>query len=84
MGEAGKLLDIIVSDIEETEDNLIISSKSSKNPYINQRLNLSLVSEETGISYKRLVDAMKVLEDIIQGLAVMKKIDIPLVYRVDY
>lgn len=81
---AGKLLDIIVSDIEETEDNLIISSKSSKNPYINQRLNLSLISEETGISYKRLVDSMKVLEDIIQGLAVMKKIDIPLVYLVDY
>ena len=81
---ARRLLDIIVADLADDDKVEKIEIKSNRNPYINQRLNLSLVSEETGINYKRLVDSMKVLEDTIQGLALMKKIEIPLIYLQDY
>ena len=59
-------------------------NNTSLNHYINQRLNLSWVAEETGINYKRLVNSMKLLEDIVQGLAIMHKIDIPEEYLKDY
>lgn len=80
-----KLLDIILSDIDTNEKKVTISmNNTSLNHYINQRLNLSWVAEETGINYKRLVNSMKLLEDIVQGLAIMHKIDIPEEYLKDY
>ena len=81
---AKNLLDIIASDIEEDDRPPVLKIKSDRNPYINQRLNLSLIADETGISYRRLSDSMKVLEDIVQGLAMMKKIEIPILYLEDY
>lgn len=78
---ASQLLDIIVGDIDpkKVEHNHNMD-KSSLNHYINHRLNLSWVSEETGIGYKRIVVAMKFLEDTVRGLAAMNKIEIPIEY----
>lgn len=80
---ADKLLDIIVADIDDQNPEKV-EHKSKLNPYINKRLNLSYVAEETGINYKRLVSSMKLLEEIVQGLAVMHKIEIPEDYLRDY
>lgn len=78
---ARTLLDIILEDIDpDYECSTPIQGKSKLNHYINHRLNLSWVSEETGIGYKRVVAAMKFLEDTVRGLAAMNKIDIPLEY----
>lgn len=78
------LLRIIIEDIDPrlNIDNKLNKSKSAH--YINDRLNLSWIYEETGIGYKRLVQAMKYLEDVIQSLAMRKKIDIPEEYLKDY
>lgn len=82
---AGKLLDIIVADIDPKKvSHTIDTDKSSLNHYINHRLNLSWVSEETGIGYKRIVVAMKFLEDTVRGLASMHKIEIPREYFEGY
>lgn len=82
---AGKLLDIIVADIDPKKvSHTIDTDKSSLNHYINHRLNLSWVSEETGIGYKRIVVAMKFLEDTVRGLASMQKIEIPIEYLEGY
>ena len=78
---ARKLLDIILEDIDPDKvENKFKFNKSSSNHYINNRLNLSWVSEETGIGYKRIVVAMKFLEDTVRGLAAMNKIEIPIEY----
>lgn len=76
------ILDIILEDIDPKKKNINIRkmTKSNLNHYINQRLNLTWVSEEMGIGYKRVVDAMKLLEDIIRGLSAMHKIEIPIEY----
>lgn len=82
---ARKLLDIILEDIEP--DKVIEKqemNKSSLNHYINSRLNLSWVADETGIGYKRIVVAMKFLEDTVRGLAAMHKIEIPEEYFQGY
>lgn len=79
-----KLLLIIAADIDESYPSDSIENKTNMNHYINSRLNLSWVEKETGINYKRLVNAMKILEDIVQGLAVMHKIDISDEYLEDY
>lgn len=81
-----QLLDIILEDIdpEKQEERSIITNKSSLNHYINNRLNLSWVAEETGIGYKQLVVAMKLLEDIVRGLHAMHKIEIPMEYFKGY
>jgi hypothetical protein len=78
---ANKLLDIILEDIDpkKVKENSNLS-KSSLNHYINNRVNLSWVSEATGIGYKRVVAAMKFLEDTVRGLAAMNKIEIPSEY----
>ena len=82
---AGKLLDIIVADIDPKKvSHTIDTDKSSLTHYINHRLNLSWVSEETGIGYKRIVVAMKFLEDTVRGLASMHKIEIPIEYFEGY
>lgn len=82
---AGKLLDIIVADIDPKKvSHTIDTDKSSLTHYINHRLNLSWVSEETGIGYKRIVVAMKFLEDTVRGLASMQKIEIPIEYLEGY
>lgn len=82
---AGKLLDIIVADIDPKKvSHTIDTDKSSLTHYINHRLNLSWVSEETGIGYKRIVVAMKFLEDTVRGLASMQKIEIPIEYFEGY
>lgn len=82
---AGKLLDIIVADIDPKKvSHTIDTDKSSLNHYINHRLNLSWISEETGIGYKRIVVAMKFLEDTVRGLASMQKIEIPIEYLEGY
>lgn len=82
---AGKLLDIIVADIDPKKvSHTIDTDKSSLTHYINHRLNLSWVSEETGIGYKRIVVAMKFLEDTVRGLASMHKIEIPREYFEGY
>lgn len=82
---AGKLLDIIVADIDPKKvSHTIDIDKSSLTHYINHRLNLSWVSEETGIGYKRIVVAMKFLEDTVRGLASMQKIEIPIEYFEGY
>jgi len=83
---ATKLLDIILEDIDpkKVEGNSDIVGDSNLNHYINHRLNLSWVSEETGIGYKQIVMAMKLLEDIVRGLHAMKKIEIPLEYFQGY
>lgn len=77
---ATQLLDIILSDIDNRKVNPVDSSKSELNHYINSRLNLSWVAEETGIGYKRIIVAMKFLEDTVRGLAAMNKIEIPIEY----
>lgn len=76
------LLDTILADIEPSlqEDK----SRGKRNQYINQRLNLSTVAEETGVGYKRLVSAMQYLEDVVRGLSLMHKIEIPLEYFKGY
>lgn len=83
---AMKLLDIILEDIdpEKVENKNPISDTSSLNHYINHRLNLSWVSEETGIGYKQIVTSMKLLEDIVMRLHSMKKIEIPEAYFKGY
>lgn len=79
-----KLLTIMISDIDERKKPVESYSSSSTKHYINQRLNLSWVAEETGINYKRIVVAMKFLEDTVRGLAAMKKIEIPKEYFEGY
>lgn len=76
------LLDIILDDIapQKVRIKTNIHGKSQLNHYVNKRLNLSWVAEETGIGYKRLVASMKLLEDIVMGLHAMHKIDIPIEY----
>lgn len=76
------LLQLILFDIDPkvTYPKDKMSGKSTLNHYRGGRLNLSWVAEETNISYKRLISAMKFLEDTIRGLSAMGKIDIPLVY----
>lgn len=75
---ASKLLDIIVEDIDPKEGiHGYIRRSKSQNIYINKRLNLSLISEEFHVGYKRVIAAMKFLEDTVRGLALMKKIEIP-------
>jgi len=81
-----KLLDIILSDID-TRDEVprdVVSCRSDLNHYINSRLNLSWVAEETGIGYKRIIVAMKFLEDTVRGLAAMHKIELPIEYFKGY
>ena len=78
------LLDVIISDIDEKSPPVLPNEKTQMNHYINHRLNLSWIEKETGINYKRLVNAMKILEDIVQGLAMMRRIDIPIDYLKDY
>lgn len=76
-----QLLDIILGDINpKMQESKMELNKSSLNHYTNHRLNLSWVAEETGIGYKRIVVAMKFLEDTIRGLAAMNKIEIPIEY----
>lgn len=83
---AMKLLDIMLEDIDPKKklDKEKMESKSSLNHYINHRLNLSWVAEETGVGYKQLVMAMKLLEDTVRGLHAMHKIEIPLKYFQGY
>ena len=83
---AMKLLDIMIEDIQPKgeDEESIIEDKSSLNHYINHRLNLSWVAEETGIGYKQIVMAMKLLEDIVRGLHAMHKIEIPIEYFQGY
>lgn len=79
-----QLLDIIVSDIEEDPATKRMKKTTSQNPYINRRLNLSWVAEETGIPYKRLVNSMKILEDVVRGLHSMRRIEISVEYFKGY
>lgn len=82
---ASQLLDIILSDIDTRGQQIQLKNcKSTLTHYINNRLNLSWVAEETGIGYKRIIVAMKFLEDTVRGLAAMKKIEIPLEYFKGY
>ena len=79
------LLDIILEDVDPSlRKDKSKFSKSPLNRYINHRLNLSWVAEETGIGYKRIVAAMKFLEDTVRGLTAIGKIDIPEAYMKDY
>lgn len=80
------LLNIILDDIDpqKVSENTPIKGKSKLNHYINHRINISWVAEETGIGYKRIVVAMKLLEDIVRGLHAMKKIEIPPEYFKGY
>lgn len=80
------LLSIMVEDIDPRLNKNIppTMDKSELNHYINKRLNLSWVAEETGIGYKRIVVAMKFLEDTVRGLSAMKKIEIPIEYFKGY
>lgn len=80
------LLDIILSDVNPKlmKSKELKLNKSKLSHYINGRLNLSWVAEETDIGYKRIVVAMKFLEDTVEGLAIMKKIDVPLEYIKGY
>lgn len=86
MDLAMKLLDLILNDIDpkKKSNNVIIKDTTNLNPYFNNRLNLSWASEETSSSYKQVVIAMKMLEDIVRGLHSMKKIEIPLEYFEGY
>lgn len=84
MDLALKLLDIMIEDIKPESKESPISDKSNLNHYINHRLNLSWVAEETGAGYKQLVAAMKLLEDIVRGLHAMRKIEIPIEYFEGY
>lgn len=81
-----KILDIILEDIspEKSGSKVHRESKSNLNHYMNHRLNLSWVAEETGVGYKRIVQSMKLLEDIVRGLHSMQKIEIPLEYFKGY
>lgn len=80
---ARQLLDIMISDIDPRKKSKY--NKDSKlNPYINKRLNISWASEEVGAGYKRVMMAMKFLEDIVSGLSMMHKIEIPEEYLKDY
>lgn len=83
---AKQLLEIILDDIDPRRKSTHTKNmnKSELSHYINHRLNLSWVAEETGIGYKRLIVAMKFLEDTIRGLAAMHKIEIPLEYFKGY
>lgn len=83
---AMKLLNIMLEDIdpEKKTEKVEMSNNSSLNHYINHRLNLSWVAEETGIGYKQIVMAMKLLEDIVRGLHAMHKIEIPIKYFQGY
>lgn len=82
---ARELLDIMIEDIDPSKvEKKSTMNKSSLNHYINHRLNLSWVAEETGVGYKRIVVAMKFLEDTVRGLAAMKKIEIPEEYFKGY
>lgn len=81
---ASKLFDIITEDIDPRLTKSFDTKKSKLNPYINKRLNISWAAEETGFSYKRLASAMKLIEDIVRGLAAMKKIEIPEEYFKGY
>ena len=80
------LLTIILEDIDPLKKKVETDSmnQTNMNHYINNRLNLSWVAEETGIGYKRIVVAMKFLEDIVRGLAAMNKIEIPPEYFEGY
>lgn len=85
MDLAQQLLDIILSDIDPESSNKVeINKKSTLNHYINNRLNLSWASEVTGVGYKQIVAAMKLLEDIVRGLHAMHKIEIPAAYFKGY
>lgn len=85
MDLAQQLLDIILSDIDPESSNKVeIHKQSTLNHYINNRLNLSWASEVTGVGYKQIVAAMKLLEDIVRGLHAMHKIEIPAVYFKGY
>lgn len=85
MNIALKILDIIIGDIApEKREEKIKYNKSSLNHYINERINLSWVAEETGYGYKQIVQAMKLLEDIVRGLHAMKVIEIPPEYFKGY
>lgn len=81
-----KLLSIILEDIQPTSNKMKLPemNNSQLNHYINKRLNLSWIAEETGIGYKRIVVAMKFLEDTVRGLHAMRKIDIPTEYFSGY
>lgn len=81
-----QLFAIILEDIHPEANRVRVPSmnKSQLNHYINKRLNLSWVAEETGIGYKRIVVAMKFLEDTVRGLSAMRKIEIPIEYFKGY
>lgn len=82
---AKKLFDIILEDISpEKVETHVPMENSSLSHYRNCRLNLSWVAEETGIGYKRIVVAMKFLEDTVRGLAAMHKIELPAEYFEGY
>lgn len=80
-----KLLNIMMEDIDPKKvEEKIETGKSSLNHYINDRLNITWVAEETGIGYKRIAVAMKFLEDTVRGLAAMHKIELPPEYFKGY
>ena len=80
------LLKIIVEDIDPRKETHLLRDmkKTNMNHYVNERLNLSWVAEELGIGYKRVVAAMKFIEDTVRGLAAMHKIEIPIEYFQGY
>ena len=73
---ADKIFTIIVNDIDPHAKRNVKSSSTTKH-YHNQRLNLTWVSEELGVSYQLVSNAMKFLEATVLGLAAMGKIEIP-------
>lgn len=73
---------IVLEDIDPRRDCKLLKTmnKSDLSHYFNQRLNLTWVSEETGVGYKRVAEAMRFIEDTIRGLSAMHKIEIPIEY----
>lgn len=80
------LLDIIVLEIRPdklTKPNVDFS-KSNLRHYFNGRISLTWVEEITGINSKKLKKAVDLLQDMIRGLSLVGKIEIPFYYIEDF
>ena len=85
---ANKVLDVIVMDIDgsnpssKTELNL---ENGTSTPYVNKRISCTYLSEILpDIHYKSIQKSLKLLEEIVQGLAAMGKISIDEVYQMKF
>lgn len=76
------ILDLILDDIDPKKS--VKSTDSSSTHYINSKVNITWVSDVLHANYKQCKSSLQILAEIIRGLAMMRKIDIPEEYLKDF